>query len=103
MSDVKTYCYEYQPRWFSYPIEPVDVGCGITLDKGLCMYKEGENVTAGEVQAKSLRSAKMKVSRIIGMKGGRWERGHLPRKEEYFPCHLKDNQNRIYLWEKTDE
>ena len=99
-----TYCYEYQPLWFSYPIEPKEVGCGIVLDRALGMRdtSKGEGAITGEVEAKSLRAAKMKVSRLIEMGGGTWEKSYHPRKKGYFPCHVKDNQNCLYLWEKTD-
>ena len=98
----KTYCYLYQPLWYSYPIEPIEVGCGITLDNALGMYdtQKGEGSITGEIKANSLRAAKAKASKIIGMKGGTWEQSYHPLREEYFPCHMKDNQNRLYLWKK---
>ena len=103
MEQLKIYCYEYQPLWFSYPIEPKEVATGIVIDQALGMYdtSKSEGAVTGEVTAKSLRAAKMKVSRLIGMKSGTWEKSYHPNKKEYFPCHVKDNQNLLYLWEKS--
>lgn len=102
-----TYYYKYQPLWKSIPIEPVEVSTGLFVSNKLDMYntREEEGAVKGEVQAKTLRGAKMKVSRMFPVEG-KWEIGYDPHRApgvDYFRCHVKDNQNRLYLWEKEDE
>ena len=57
---METYCYEYQPLWFSYPIEPKEVGCGIVLDQALGM----RNTSKGEEQS----LVKWRLSRCVQRK-----------------------------------
>ena len=108
-----TYIYEYQPLWYSYPCEPLELFTGLVVDQALGMNNtaEGEGSVTGEVKANSLRGAKMKASRLMpGANGGKWEKSyHLRRTieqqdagvEDYmFWCHVKKHQNTLYLWEK---
>lgn len=115
--ETKTYCYEYHPLWYSYPCEPVELyEGGPVIDQALGMYGEDEKVYAGEVEATSLRGAKMKASRLHpGANSGKWERSYHPRltrknqeaakdgKYELFWCHVKRYQNTLYLWEKDSD
>ena len=98
----KTFCYELHLLWYSYPCQPVNLSTGGTINEALGMHnnRKGEGVTTGEIQAKSLQAAKAKVTRLTGFSGGKWEESYHPFKDGYFPCWKKDNQNKLYLWEK---